>query len=108
MLSFIYFLVRYLSYTSAEEEDGWYSGSLIYDNEDCRAYKHYAEIIEVKILIYFLLSNPCVKMREKNQLIANLEFSRVLGGIFLDMIMSWRECMKSPLMWFLMMNMKKE
>ncbi|XP_078152717.1 phosphoinositide phosphatase family protein isoform X2 [Carex rostrata] len=37
---------RYLSYTSAEEEDGWYSGSLIYDNEDCRAYKHYAEIIE--------------------------------------------------------------
>ncbi|KAJ1694472.1 hypothetical protein LUZ63_011170 [Rhynchospora breviuscula] len=37
---------RYLSYTSAEEEDGWYSGSLLYDNEDCRAYKHYAEMVE--------------------------------------------------------------
>ena len=64
MLSFIIFLfnflVRYLSYTSAEEEDGWYSGSLIYDNEDCRAYKHYAEIIEVKSW-FIMLSNPYFK-----------------------------------------------
>ncbi|KAJ3681440.1 hypothetical protein LUZ60_015929 [Juncus effusus] len=37
---------RYLAYTSAEEESGWYSGNILYYNEDCDAYKHYAEIIE--------------------------------------------------------------
>jgi hypothetical protein len=46
-LSFCDAILRYVSYTSAEEQNGWYSGSMLYYNEDCGAYKHYAELVEV-------------------------------------------------------------
>lgn len=42
-------LCRYLAFTTADVENGWYGGTLIYDqDENSGAYKHYSEFCQVR------------------------------------------------------------
>lgn len=45
-------LSRYLAMASIGDDNNWYGGTLIYDeDESSEAYKHYAELCQVIILI---------------------------------------------------------
>ncbi|RLN03685.1 hypothetical protein C2845_PM13G00620 [Panicum miliaceum] len=42
---------RYLAFTTADVENGWYGGTLIYDqDEDSGAYKHYSELCQGAVM----------------------------------------------------------
>lgn len=42
---------RYLAFTTADVENGWYGGTLIYDqDENSGTYKHYSEFCQVSDL----------------------------------------------------------
>jgi len=43
-------ICRYLAFTTADVENGWYGGTLIYyRDENSGAYKHYSELCQVSV-----------------------------------------------------------
>lgn len=51
-------ICRYLAFTTADVENGWYGGTLIYDrDENSGAYKHYSELCQVSVSMVWTKTN---------------------------------------------------